>query len=468
MAPSPIRRQAQQAIWLLALIMLSGCAAYSPYPLVDRDTSSRDVGRIVVDARSMPLPELAAHRFDPSHGLDMDDVAMLAVANNPDIKLLRDDLGIARAQAFAAGLLPDPQLNLENDNPSGSRPGLTHAFIYGITMDVMSLLTRSTKLRAANQETAKIDLGMLWQEWQVVAQARQLFIQVVTQDRLAASLQQLVRIQQLRSDRTAAAVAQGNLTLDIEDAVLLTYHDAQRQAAEAERAANQSRHDLNSLLGLAPDVHLELIDTQENSFAVDDNTLAAALSDLPHRRPDLLALQAGYRSQEASYRAAILGQFPNLTVGFVRARDTSKLYTSGFQISFSLPIFNRNRGNIAIAEATRQRLADEYQQRLNQAYTDIDRMRIDQRSLVAQLAGNRAALERLQQTAAQAQTAFEAHNQALASYADAQNALITKQIDIITIEKTLMQARIAMNALLGGELPAHYQRQLSEETHHAN
>lgn len=467
MAPSLIRGKIQRSALLFALA-LSGCATFSPHPLVDRDTSSRDIGRIVVDARSMPLPELAAHRFDPSHGLDMDDVAMLAVANNPDVKLLRDDLGIARAQAFAAGLLPDPQVSLENDYPSGSRPGLTHAFIYGINMDVMSLLTRSTRLRAADEETVKIDLGLLWQEWQVVAQARQLFIQVVTQDRLAASLQRLVRIQQLRNDRTAAAVAQGNLTQDIEDAVLLTYHDAQRQAAEAERAENQSRHDLNTLLGLAPDVHLDLIDTQENSFTVDDSALAAALPGLPRRRPDLLALQAGYRSQEASYRAAILGQFPTLTIGFVRARDTSRLYTSGLQINFSLPIFNRNRGNIAIAEATRQRLADEYQQRLNQAYTDIDRMRIDQRSMAAQLAGNRAALERLQQIAAQAQTAFEAHNLALASYADAQNALITKQIETITIEKTLMQARIAMNALLGGELPAHYQRQLSEENHHAN
>ena len=91
--------------------------------------------------------------------------------------------------------------------------------------------------------------------------------------------------------------------------------------------------------------------------------------------------------------------------------------------------------------------------------------------MAAQLAGNRAALERLQQIAAQAQTAFEAHNLALATYADAQNALITKQMETITIEKTLMQTRIAMNALLGGELPANYQRyqrQLSEENHHAN
>lgn len=398
----------------------------------------------------------------------MDDVAMLAVANNPDIRLARDDLGIARAQAFSAGLLPDPQLSLANDYPAGNHPGLTHAFNYGISMDVLSLLTRSAKRKAADEAASKTDLGLLWQEWQVVAQARQLFVQIVTQDRLAASLQRLVQVNQLRNDRVAAAVSQGNLALDIENAVALIYRDAQRQAAEAERAANQSRHDLNTLLGLAPDVHLDLIHAQENALAVDDNALEAALANLPRRRPDLLALKAGYRSQEASYRAAILGQFPSLTVGFVKTRDTSNVYTNGFQINLSLPIFNRNRGNIAIEEATRQRLADDYQQRLNQAYSDIDRMRIDQRSMAAQLEASQAALARLQKTAAQAQTAFDAHNLTLASYADAQSAFITKQIDTITIERTLMQTRIAVNALLGGELPAHYQRPSPEENHHGN
>ncbi len=63
-----------------------------------RSSASRSI------RRTMPLPELAAHRFDPSDGLDIDEVAMLAVANNPDLKLSRDDLGIARAQAYSAGL----------------------------------------------------------------------------------------------------------------------------------------------------------------------------------------------------------------------------------------------------------------------------------------------------------------------------------------------------------------------------
>ncbi|MHB8832962.1 MAG: TolC family protein, partial [Desulfobacteria bacterium] len=91
---------------LLIVTGITGCAAYRAKPLDMASTMPHEVPHLVIDARRMPLPELAFHRFDPSDGLDMTEVAMLAVVNNPDLKLARDDAGIARAQAFAAGLLP--------------------------------------------------------------------------------------------------------------------------------------------------------------------------------------------------------------------------------------------------------------------------------------------------------------------------------------------------------------------------
>lgn len=57
--------------------------------------------------------------------------------------------------------------------------------------------------------------------------------------------------------------------------------------------------------------------------------------------------------RKKSFGGAVLAQFPALNVGLTRARDTSGLYTVGFGLSLSPPIFNRNRGNIAIEDATR-------------------------------------------------------------------------------------------------------------------
>jgi outer membrane protein TolC len=250
----------------------------------------------------------------------------------------------------------------------------------------------------------------------------------------------------------AAAQREGNQTADSTAAALTALSDARRQLAEAQRAAAQSRHDLNALLDIAPDVELSLR-APDAVLPPGDATLDTALAALPKRRPDLIALQWGYRAQEEKYRAAILNQFPSLSVGFVRARDTSEIYTSGFQINLSLPLFNRNRGNVAIESATRQRLRDEYQIRLDQAQAEVARLRDDDALLARQLAQANSALPGLETAARQAQTAFAQHDLTIGAYTDAQMAALTRRVDIATLSESLAEARVGLQALLGSAIP---------------
>jgi outer membrane protein TolC len=436
----------------MCVLFIASCAWYHPEPLSAQDTSTsaRSLERIRIDPATMPLPELAAHRFDPSDGLDIEEVAMLAVANNPDLKLARDDLGIARAQAFSAGLLPDPQLSVSSDYPGAA--GFSRAFNYGLSMDVMAIVTRAANKKSADATVAKTDLGLLWQEWQVVAQAKQLFLKTRLQDETLPLLEQQRDLTRTRYERMAEARREGNLTEDTLTASLTSYNDARKQYTDAERAAEQTHHDLNALLGLAPDVHLQLTG-DDDATPVADATIDEAVASLPKRRPDLLALQAGYQAQEQKYRAAILSQFPSLSVGFVRARDTSEIYTSGFQINLSLPIFNRNQGNVAIEKATRQRLRDEYQNRLNQAYADVMHMRADSAILASQLEQAQAALPGVDGDARHAAQAYADHNLTIGPYTDAQTAALSKRVDVATLRESLAEQRVGLQALLGSTIP---------------
>ena len=221
---------------------------------------------------------------------------------------------------------------------------------------------------------------------------------------------------------------------------------------DMQRAREQTRHDLNALLGLAPDFELTLTGP-DRAAPSTDVSIDAALAQLPARRPDLIALQAGYASQEQKYRAAVLNQFPSLSVGFVRARDTSEIYTSGFQINLSLPIFNRNRGNVAIEQATRQRLGDEFQTRLNTAYGDIAHLRADSAILSAQLSTSENAVPELEQAAQRAQQAYAAHDIVFSQYVDAQTAALTSRVDVATLDEALAEQRIGLQALLGSAIP---------------
>src|SRR6266850_74337 len=194
---------------ILCVASLAGCAEYHPRPLTTQSTLPSRVSDVTIDARQMPLPELATHRFDPADGLDITEVAMLAVVNNPDLKTARAAAGIAHAQAFAAGLLPDPQVGLAVDVPAGGMPAPVAAYSLGVGYDVIALLMRGPLRDAARGEADRTDLNLLWHEWQVVSQARQLFVRLHEDGQLMAVLNEYRAMFADRYRRTQTALDRG-------------------------------------------------------------------------------------------------------------------------------------------------------------------------------------------------------------------------------------------------------------------
>ncbi|WP_447411797.1 TolC family protein, partial [Clostridium perfringens] len=73
-------------------------------------------------------------------------------------------------------------------------------------------------------------------------------------------------------------------------------------------------------------------------------------------RTDLAALRQGYSAQEAAVRLAIIQQFPTLDLTVNANRDSAGNVLTGPAVAFTLPLWNRNRGNIAIERTTREAL----------------------------------------------------------------------------------------------------------------
>jgi outer membrane protein TolC len=400
----------------------------------------------------MPLPELAAHRFDPADGLDITEVATLAVLNNPDLKIARAGAGIALAQAFAAGLLPDPRFGAHVDVPDRGQTGTTPAKTFNLSVDIISMLTRAPRRAAARHDARKTDLNLLWMEWQVVAQARQLFVRLTQERQLMDVLVQTRVLFGTRYGLTQTALDRGLLTLDAVTPHLVALQDVSRQINDLERLTSQSRHDLNFVLGLAPEVAVPLVGTAALP-ELDDAAIERLLPDLPRRRPDLLALQAGYAAEEQRLRASILTQFPGVGIDFSRVIDPTNVRTAGMGVSLLLPIFNRSRGAIAIEQATRQQLYVEYQQRLNAATSGIDRILAEQRINRRQLQDVDAGVADLARAAEKSDAAFRAHNINALAFAGLQASLLAKRIERISLEQAILEQQVALQTLIGGELP---------------
>ena len=428
---------------VLAGAVLAGCATYQPLPLQEGRPAD-----LVVDRRSLPFPALAAHVFNPDDGLDMVEVAMLAVVNNPELRLARDDAALAHAQSFAAGLLPDPQLALSRDlSNSGGGPDATRAFSLGLSYDIGALLTHASLHDAAERDADKTDLTLLWQEWQVAAQAQLLFVKLSLGRLQMAVLHETRQLWAERQARTNQALERGLLSSDAAAPALAALQDAERQIFELNKQLNQNAHDLNALLGLAPDTVLEL--QAGVAAAVDPAQVQSALAALAQRRPDLRALQAAYLAEDQRYRGALLAQFPSLNVGLTRARDTSNVYSNGIGINLSLPFLNRNRGNVAIELATRQKAHDEYQVRVDAARNEVRRILDEQALNLAQIEQLDAALRTLEATQARSDSAYRAGNADAMAYATVRSVLLAKRLERLALQQAVLEQRVGLRTLLG-------------------
>ena len=428
-------------------LLLAGCATYHPEALPNApDLAGSPV--LTVPAKQFEIPGLTPHPF-PANGLDETAVVTLAVLNNPDLKAARLRAGVADAQLLEAGLLPDPQVSA-----GLSRSALHTGYSLGLAEDVQALLTRGAAKAAAKAHGRQVNLEILWQEWQVAEKARELFIQSAADRQLRGILTETRRVLADHYRRDEAALKSGNATAMAVSVELMAWTDADAQLRRLELDANQTRHALNQLLGLAPDAPLALIGRSE-SHPLSPEEFQAAVAAMPHRRPDLLALRAGYQSQEERLREAILAQFPSVSAGVEQARSAEEgVHTSGFTVNLTLPLLNRNRGQIAIQRATRALLRQTYQARLDQAVSEADQVWRATQIMARQVTDVDARLQALKDDGAAAEPEFQRGDLDAAAYVNLKTRLLLEQADAIRLRVALEKAQAALEILLGLPLDA--------------
>ncbi|MDR3416423.1 MAG: TolC family protein [Nevskia sp.] len=421
-------------------LALAACASYAPLPLDRQAAPKRSLQELQHDGA---LPDW----------LGMDDIAALALRNNPDLVAARAQRGVAQAQLLIAGIPPNPSLSAGYAILlGGPGPGNVNAITAGLNQDLRSLVTLSARRSAARATVREVDASLLWQEWQTVGKARLQAVDLVEGEAQLRLLRQNAALLQDRLQRSRKALGQGDTTLATLAPDLAAAADAQKQLDDAGRQQESRRRDLAAFLGLSPEAALPL-DEAVTVPPIDAAAVLQSLPDLADRRPDLVALQLGYRAQEAQVRAAILGQFPMLSFGVSGGRDNSGIRSLGPQLTMDLPIFDRNQGNIALERATRQQLHDEFGARLVAADAEVRALLADQALLQQQLAARRPQLAELERSAAGAEDAYRAGNLDERGYVDLLSARNAKQQEILAMEQSLLEQQVAIAILTGAGMP---------------
>lgn len=424
----------------LCAFALGGCALYHSRPLEQKATPA-DASTLAAAAQQVKAARLAPLPIPlqgPWSDLQLADIAIVA---NPDLKALRAQADVADAQVFASGLLPDPQIGIGVDDPDGS--GVVNAYTLGAGFDIAALLTRHSRVDAARANAEQVRRDIAWQEWLAANQVRLLARrwQFLEREhdvaaRAADAAKKLLAL-------TQAAVNQHNARLDDLALRRVAVLDARAREGGLARDVEAARLQLNQAVGVAPDARLPLADA---TALHDPSTLDAAALEKQAlaNRLDLAALRAGYASQEAAVRGEILQQYPLPSITLTRARDTTPVYTKGAALSFSLPLWNRNRGGIAVAKATREQLHAEYAARVFDAQSSIAAQIESLKQIAAQRQALDAQLEKLRDEMQPLERASERRDVALVTFETARAALLDKEIASLALAQAQSEGEIAL------------------------
>jgi outer membrane protein TolC len=431
-----------------AIVGLSSCASYHPEPLGSRANLAPGLSRL-----DLGVPVLGAEHpsrtIDIAKPLSVNDIGLLAILNDPDLKSEEGELGVARAELLQAELLPNPSVSLGYGALIGG-PGTASSFTASLSQDIAAIVTRGAHTKSASAHLEQVDADQLWREWQVAQKARQLAVDIDSDSRAIGLTEREHQLLLQEAAEVRTAIARGNLSASAL-APLLTAIAAAEQSLRTLRLAELANwQELDGLLGMVPSARFAI---ERPAFGPPPADIALLVADLPERRPDLAGLRFGYRSAEEDVRAAILGQFPAFTLGGTYSYDTTRVVSAGPDFTFALPVFDRNQGNIARTRATRALLHEQYQARLDSAVANIDALSARLGRLSGDLVQAQKADKAAASLAATARRAYTAGNLDSRTLTDYETTSLERAVEVVSIERRIGEDRIFLDVELGLDLP---------------
>ncbi|MCI0461463.1 MAG: TolC family protein [Gemmataceae bacterium] len=360
----------------MLIVLLSGCT--STPPACDRSC----VSALVAQRTGFSLgPQpcngqvILPNGASLEDGLTEEEAVLVALWNNAAFQEQLADLGIARGDLVQAGLLPNPEflyLSQVSHKP----------YRYAIDLPLEAFWLRPIRVRAAAGESARVGDRLTQAALDLIRDVRQAYADVLlAQGRLQVA-QEAVRIRGQISQLAEARLKAGDISPQEATTARIDAFQAQQDLARVGYDVSLAQERLRNLLALGEDRRPLMLDPGPANCAACAQVAHAAppqhagldaerlTAEAVASRPDALA--AGQNAAAAAERLRLS------RVGWVRflgiadatsGERTGHEFGPGFRVT--LPVFNRNQGNIARAEAELERAERQRQTVRNQIVLDV-------------------------------------------------------------------------------------------------
>ncbi len=342
--------------------LLAGCATYQPRPLSPADQAS------AFGARSLDAPTL--RQFIASHGApeiaaawppaswDLRMLTLAAWFNYPEMEIAQAKLAAAEAALTTAGARPNPTIGFSPAYDADPVSGLS-PWTLGFTLDwpIETAGKRSYRIAQARHTANSARLRFAQTAWQVRARVRKNLTDLQDAMKRQDILARQIAVQNQAVTLLEARLKAGESSLTEVQFVRIAAAQTALDFNEAHKRTNEARIRLADALGVPP----EALAGVAFDFALLDRLpkpeeAGALRREALLHRADVLGALADYDASQSALQLEFAKQYPNLHLGPGYAWDQGEnKFTLG--LSLTLPVFDRNRGPMAEAEAHRREAA---------------------------------------------------------------------------------------------------------------
>jgi cobalt-zinc-cadmium efflux system outer membrane protein len=409
---------------------------------------------------------MASQFIDALNGLSLEQAIARALEQEPTLLAARTEIEGAQAMRLQASLRPNPTVSFERrEEPAGTDNLTTVAVEWPL-----DLFRRSRRVAVADSELTAAGLAVADRERLLATEARMRYGDLVAAVRDRATLDELVATTERQHGLMRARVDEGaapRLERDLLDVELRRLQAARLlQAGRTEAAL----FELKRALGMDADAQLTVRETLESivgrESAVDHAPQTASALD---ERPDVREAAARIEVSEAKIdRAEAEGRFDvNLFANYMRmdagfpqrgfAADGSLERVRGLfhyvsaGAMITLPVLNRNQGEVAAARAERTGAAAAYEAARLTAQAEIAAARArDDRARQAVGAYSTGAQSLARQNLSVVSQSYDLGRVTVFDVLTEQRRYLDVERAYTETLKAAFEARTALNRALGG------------------
>ncbi|MCL5238845.1 MAG: TolC family protein [Nitrospirae bacterium] len=339
---------------------MTGCTTFHPKPLSPDLTASAFESRTLDNQGLKGFLENNLHREIapwPPQSWDFEMLTLAAFYYHPDMDVARAGWGVARAGVITAGGRPNPGIGFTPQYNADTAGGLS-PWTLGFNLDIPleTAGKRGYRIARAEHISEAARLNIAGVAWQVRSRLRRNLLSLYRAEQAEALLQEQQKVQEkivglLEQRLSFGEASQPDVTLaHISLAqTLLSLREAQKQRAGAQVQVADA---LGLPVAALNNVHISF-DFIERIPLTKNIPLKNLRQQALIGRSDILGALSEYAAGESALQLEIAKQYPDIHLGPGYKWDQGdNKWSLGFSIS--LPVFNRNQGPIAGAEARRK------------------------------------------------------------------------------------------------------------------